>query len=80
MKTLELKYECSFSRLKCNKVDVADPIKNLTAKNSKNNVFKSKQRTNKVRLNTSRGFEGRKKIRLMLRRPQDSMKGKCFSC
>ena len=52
-------------RQQVNKIGAVDAIKNLTAKNSRNNVFPSKHTTNKVLPNVFRGFEVRGKIRYM---------------
>ena len=43
---------------------------------SKNNVFRSNERTKKVLPNIFGGFEVRKKARLMFLLPKDGMKGK----
>ena len=48
-------------------------IPSLTATNSEN---ESKEVTSKVPSNIFRGFEVRRKVRLMFWRPKDSMKGK----
>ena len=44
--------------------------------NSRNNVFRGKQTTNKVPSNIFRGFELRTKVQLMFWGPNNSMKGK----
>ena len=46
--------------------------------NSRNNVFKRKQRRNKVPPKIFRGFEVRKKTRLMVWKQKDTMKSKCY--
>ena len=78
VRKLKAKYKWCFSSLKCNKIGASDAIKNKTAKNRKNNIFRRKQRTNKVLPNIFRGFEVGRKIPLMLWRPKDSMKVKCY--
>ena len=75
---LKARYEWCFSRLKCNKIGAADGITSLRSKNSRNNVFRRKQTTNKVPPNKFRGFEVRRKVRLKFWRQKDSMKGKCY--
>ena len=47
------------------KITSTDVITSLTTKSSKNNVFTSKQTTNKVPSNIFRGFEVGTKVRLM---------------
>ena len=54
------KYKWYFSRLKSNKVGATDAIKSWTSKNSRNDIFKSKQRTKKILRNIFTGFEIRK--------------------
>ena len=78
VRKLKLKYNWCFSRLKCKNICAADPIDNLTAKNSRNNAFRRKETTNKILLNISGGFKVRRKVRLMLWRPNDDNKGKCY--
>ena len=46
-------------------------------KNSRNNVFRSKQTKNTVPRKIYRGCEVRRKLRLMFWVPKNSMKGKC---
>ena len=77
VRTLKLKWEWCSSRLKCNNIGVADVIRNVKLKNSKNNVFRSKQTTNKVLLNISRAFEVRKNVGLVFWRLKDSKKENC---
>ena len=62
---LKAKHESLFPRLKCNKVGAADAVSGLTAKNSRNNVFNSKQTAKKVPPNIFTGFQVKKKVRLM---------------
>ena len=49
--------------LKCYKIGATDAITNQTAKKSDNNVFGSKQTTNKVPTNIITPFKVRKKVR-----------------
>ena len=77
-RTLKPKSDWFFPRLKCTKITSTDVITSLTAKNRKNNVFRSKQTTKKVPSNIFRGLEVRGKLRLMFWRPKDSMKGKNY--
>ena len=51
--------------------------KDSTSKKSGNNICRRKQRTNKVLPNIFRGFEVRRKVRLMFRTPKYSIKRKC---
>ena len=60
------KYETCFSRLKLNNMGAVDGIISQTAKNSRNKVFTRKKRTNKALLNFFRGFQVKRKVRLML--------------
>ena len=55
---------------------------NQTERNDRNNVFRSKQTTNKVPPKIFRGFEVRRKVRLIFWKPKHNMKRKCyvFSC
>ena len=57
-----------------------DSMKKRTAlqKKSGNNICRRKQRTNKVLPNIFRGFEVRRKVRLMFRTPKYSIKRKCY--
>ena len=57
-------------------MEAADAITSDTAKNRKNNVFKSKQTTKKVPRNMFRGSEVRTKVQLKFSRSKDTMKGK----
>ena len=49
--------------LKCYKIGATDAITSQTAKKSDNNVFGSKQTTNKVPTNIITPFKVRKKVR-----------------
>ena len=62
--------------LKCNKIGAADVIPRKTPKTSRKNVFRSKQRINKVPPNIFTDFQVIRKVPLKFRKPQDSMKGK----
>ena len=65
VRKLKARYEWCFSRLKCNKIGAADGITSLRSKNSRNNVFRRKQTTNKVPPNIFRRLELKQKVRLM---------------
>ena len=65
VRTLNPKYELCFSRLERNKIRAANVITSLTTKNSRNNLFRSKQTISKVPLNIFRGLEEKKELRLM---------------
>ena len=73
---LKRKREGCFSRWKCNRIAVSDPITSWTSKTSINKLLRSRQTTKKVPPNIIRGFKVRKKVRLMFWRPKHSMKGK----
>ena len=64
--------------LKRNKIGVADIIIRLTVKITKNNILRKKQTTKKVLSNLFKGFEVRRKVRLMFWTKKNSMKGKCY--
>ena len=64
--------------LKCYKIGVTDAITSQTAKKSDNNVFRSKQTTNKVPTNIITPFKVRKKVRLKFLRPKYIKKRKCY--
>ena len=64
-------------RLICNKIGPTGPL-NLKYKNSRQNAFRSKQKTSKVPRNIVRHFEVKTKARLMFQRPKHNMKGKCY--
>ena len=78
VRKLKAKYEWCFSRYKSNNIGAADAIISSAAKDRRDNVFRSKQTINSVLPKIFRGFEARKKVRLMFWRPKDSMKGKCY--
>ena len=50
----------------------------LQKKKKKNNVLTKKQTRNKVLRNIFTGFEVRRKVGMMFRRPKDGMKSKCY--
>ena len=63
----ELKANCKwcFSRLKYSNIGAPRELQVKLKKNSRNNVFKSKEKTNEISRNIFRGFEGKKKVRLI---------------
>ena len=78
MRKLKANYEWCFSRLQRNKIGPAQTITSWTAKNSRNNVFRKKQTTNKILPNVFRRCEVRTKVRLMFWRSKKSMKCECY--
>ena len=54
-----------FFEVEMQQIGAADAIKNLTGKNSRNNIYSSKQTTKMVLLNIFKEFEVRRKVRLM---------------
>ena len=78
VRTLKAKNVWYFSRFKGKKRVGADVITSETAKNNKNNVFRSKQTTKKVAPNIFRRLEVTGKVWLMFQRPEDTMKWKCY--
>ena len=60
------------------KIGATDVIITLTAKNSRNNVFRRKQTANKLLPKIFRGLEVRRKGKFMFSTTKDSMKGKYY--
>ena len=77
-KKLKAKFEWFRSGLKCRKIGAGDAITTYTSKNSRNNVSKRKQTTNKVLHNIFRGLELRAEVPLMFQRPKSSMKSRSY--
>ena len=64
--------------LKCHKIGPSYAITSSTRRNSRINVFKKEQPTNKVTLKIFRGLVVKEEVRLMFCRAKASMKGKCY--
>ena len=83
VRKLKAKYERCFARLEWHTIGAADAITSYTAKKEEKKqteitYLEKKETTSKVPPNIFRRFEVRKKVQLVVWRPENKMKSKCY--